>query len=98
MGAGVDRSGRLAADAVQRTVTVLEEYRRAMDRHGVVKVRMTATSAARDAENREEFFAAAEAVIGTRPELLSGAEEGLLSFDGATSDLDPRAVRGWSSI
>jgi exopolyphosphatase / guanosine-5'-triphosphate,3'-diphosphate pyrophosphatase len=88
LGAGVDRTGRLAEDAVQRTVTVLEEYRRAMDRHGVVKVRMTATSAARDAENREEFFAAAEAVIGTRPELLSGAEEGRLSFAGATAELD----------
>jgi exopolyphosphatase / guanosine-5'-triphosphate,3'-diphosphate pyrophosphatase len=90
LGAGVDRTGRLAADAVSRTVTVLEEYRRAMDRHGVVKVRMTATSAARDAENRDEFFSAAEAVIGIQPELLSGVEEGRLSFVGATSELDPR--------
>ena len=89
LGAGVDRTGRLAPDAIERTVTVLEEYRQAMDRHGVVKVRMTATSAARDAENRGEFFSAAEAVVGTRPELLSGAEEGRLSFDGATSELDP---------
>jgi exopolyphosphatase / guanosine-5'-triphosphate,3'-diphosphate pyrophosphatase len=89
LGAGVDRTGRLAPDAVERTVSVLEEYRRAMDRHGVAKVRMTATSAARDAENREEFFSAAEAVVGTRPELLSGDEEGRLSFDGATSELDP---------
>jgi exopolyphosphatase/guanosine-5'-triphosphate,3'-diphosphate pyrophosphatase len=89
LGAGVDRTGRLAADAVQRTVTVLEEYRRAMDRHRVVKARMTATSAARDADNREEFFSAAEGVIGIAPELLSGAEEGRLSFDGATSELDP---------
>jgi exopolyphosphatase / guanosine-5'-triphosphate,3'-diphosphate pyrophosphatase len=89
LGAGVDRTGRLAADAVQRTVDVLQEYRQAMDRHHVEKVRMTATSAARDAENRDEFFAAAEEVIGTRPELLSGVEEGRLSFVGATSELDP---------
>jgi exopolyphosphatase / guanosine-5'-triphosphate,3'-diphosphate pyrophosphatase len=88
LGAGVDRTGRLAPDAVERTVTVLEEYRRAMDGHGVVKVRMTATSAVRDAGNREEFLSAAEAVTGTRPELLSGAEEGRLSFCGATSELD----------
>jgi exopolyphosphatase/guanosine-5'-triphosphate,3'-diphosphate pyrophosphatase len=52
-------------------------------------VRMTATSAARDAANREDFFAAAEAAVGTRPELLSGEEEGRLSFLGATADLDP---------
>ena len=50
---------------------------------------MTATSAARDAGNRDEFFDAAEAVVGTRPELLSGLEEGRLSFQGATADLDP---------
>jgi exopolyphosphatase / guanosine-5'-triphosphate,3'-diphosphate pyrophosphatase len=91
LGAGVDRTGRLAADAVRRTIGVLEEYRRAMDRHGVVKMRMTATSAARDAENRDEFFAAAEEVIGVRPELLSGVEEGRLSFVGATSELDPES-------
>jgi exopolyphosphatase / guanosine-5'-triphosphate,3'-diphosphate pyrophosphatase len=89
LGAGVDQTGRLAADAVRRTVGVLEEYRRAIDRHGVVKMRMTATSAARDAANRDEFFPAAEAVIGIEPELLSGAEEGRLSFEGATFELEP---------
>jgi exopolyphosphatase/guanosine-5'-triphosphate,3'-diphosphate pyrophosphatase len=62
-----------------------------LDRHDVATVRMTATSAARDAGNRDEFFAAAEAAVGTRPELLSGADEGRLSFLGATSDLDPAA-------
>jgi exopolyphosphatase / guanosine-5'-triphosphate,3'-diphosphate pyrophosphatase len=91
LGAGVDRTGRLEADAIARTVAVLEEYRRAMDRHGVVHVRMTATSAARDAENREDFFAAAESVIGIRPELLSGEQEGRFSFQGAVSELDPRS-------
>jgi exopolyphosphatase/guanosine-5'-triphosphate,3'-diphosphate pyrophosphatase len=50
---------------------------------------MTATSAARDAANRDEFFDAAEEVLGVRPELLSGLEEGRLSFLGATADLDP---------
>jgi exopolyphosphatase/guanosine-5'-triphosphate,3'-diphosphate pyrophosphatase len=58
-----------------------------MDAHGVTRVRMTATSAARDAANREDFFTAAAEVIGVRPELLSGDEEGRLSFAGATAEL-----------
>jgi exopolyphosphatase/guanosine-5'-triphosphate,3'-diphosphate pyrophosphatase len=91
LGAGVDRTGRLAADAVRRTITVLEEYRGVMDRHGVARVRMTATSAARDADNRDDFFSAAEEVVGIQPELLSGVEEGRLSFLGATSELDQRS-------
>jgi exopolyphosphatase/guanosine-5'-triphosphate,3'-diphosphate pyrophosphatase len=62
-----------------------------MDEHGVGGVRMTATSAARDATNREEFFEAAAEAIGVRPELLSGEEEGRLSFVGATAELDPEA-------
>jgi exopolyphosphatase/guanosine-5'-triphosphate,3'-diphosphate pyrophosphatase len=89
LGRGVDGSGRLAPEAIARTVEVLGEYREVMDRHGVEEVRMTATSAARDASNRDEFFDAAEAVVGVRPELLSGVDEAQLSFVGATSDLDP---------
>ena len=93
LGEGVDASGRLSEAAIERTVAVLREYREVIDRHGVEKVRMTATSAARDASNREEFFDAAEAVLGVRPELLSGDEEGRLSFLGATADLDARRCR-----
>ena len=89
LGKGVDASGRLDPDAIERTVAVLREYRDVMDRFGVGRVRMTATSAARDAANRDEFFDAAEAAVGVRPELLSGEEEGRLSFLGATADLDP---------
>ncbi len=89
MGEGVDASGMLDPAAVERTLQVLREYREVMDRHGVQSVRVTATSAARDAANREEFFDAAEAVIGARPELLTGHEEGRLSFLGATAGLDP---------
>lgn len=89
LGAGVDATGRLDSAAIDRVVTCLREYRKVMDRFGVERVRMTATSAARDASNRDEFFDAAEAVVGTRPELLSGLEEGKLSFRGATADLDP---------
>jgi len=89
LGQGVDATGRLDPAAVERTVDVLREYRDVMDRHGVEKARVTATSAARDSANRDDFFDAAEAALGTRPELLTGEEEGRLSFLGATAGLDP---------
>ncbi len=89
LGQGVDATGRLADEAVARTVGVLEEYREVLDRHGVEKVRITATSAARDAGNRDDFFAAATAAVGVTPELLGGDEEARLSFLGATAELDP---------
>jgi exopolyphosphatase / guanosine-5'-triphosphate,3'-diphosphate pyrophosphatase len=88
LGERVDRTGVLAPAAIDRTTGVLREYREVMDRHGVGRVRVTATSAARDAANREVFFDAAADVIGTRPELLTGDEEGRLSFRGATAELD----------
>ncbi len=88
LGQGVDATGRLADAAVERTVAVLREYRAVMDRRGVSRVRMTATSAARDASNRDDFFAAAGEAVGVTPELLGGAEEGRLSFRGATAELD----------
>lgn len=91
LGQGVDRSKGLHPDAVARTVAVLRDYRDIMDRLDVSRgrVRVTATSAARDASNRDEFFDAVEAAIGVRPELLSGTDEARLSFLGATADLDP---------
>jgi exopolyphosphatase/guanosine-5'-triphosphate,3'-diphosphate pyrophosphatase len=89
LGEGVHASRALLPAAIERTVAVLREYRQVMDTHGVTKVRMTATSAARDAKNRDEFFDAAEQAVGVRPELLSGFDEGRLSFLGATADLDP---------
>jgi exopolyphosphatase/guanosine-5'-triphosphate,3'-diphosphate pyrophosphatase len=87
LGQGVDATGRLAEEAIRRTVAVLQEYRGVMDGHGVERVRMTATSAARDAANREEFFRAATEAVGVSPELLGGDEEGRLSFLGATAEL-----------
>jgi exopolyphosphatase / guanosine-5'-triphosphate,3'-diphosphate pyrophosphatase len=90
LGQGVDRHRALAPEAIHRTISVLREYREVMDRFDVGRVRMTATSAARDAANRDEFFLAAEEVVGVRPELLDGNEEGRLSFEGATRELDPK--------
>jgi exopolyphosphatase / guanosine-5'-triphosphate,3'-diphosphate pyrophosphatase len=89
LGQGVDQHKALAPEAIERTVDVLREYRLVIDRFGVERTRMIATSAARDAANREDFFAAAEAVIGVRPELLDGDSEGRLSFAGATAQLNP---------
>ena len=89
LGEGVDHTGRLAPGAIERTLDCLRRYREVMGGHGVEAVRITATSAARDAANRDELFDAAEAVVGTRPELLSGLAEGQLSFRGATAELDP---------
>jgi len=92
LGAGVDRTGRLDPEAIERTLEVLREYRQVMDRHEVAGVRIAATSAARDAANREDFFGPAAQILGSAPELLSGTEEAALSFLGATADLDDRDV------
>jgi exopolyphosphatase / guanosine-5'-triphosphate,3'-diphosphate pyrophosphatase len=89
LGQGVDATGTLAPEAVQRTLDVLREFRQVMDGHGVQRERMTATSAARDAANRDDFFQAADQIVGVRPELLTGEEEARLSFRGATSQVDP---------
>ncbi|HZP31623.1 MAG TPA: Ppx/GppA phosphatase family protein [Acidimicrobiia bacterium] len=87
LGQGVDASRRLRADAIRRTVAVLREYRDAIDALGATQVRATATSAARDATNRDDFFAPAKEALGVEPELLSGEEEARLSFLGATAEL-----------
>lgn len=89
LGAGVDRTGRLSADAIARTLGVLRRYRNLIDAHGVDRSRAVLTSAGRDASNRDELLDPAEEILGVRPELLSGAEEAGLSFAGATSELDP---------
>ena len=89
LGEGVDATGELSDAALGRVVECLQRYREVIDRHGVDAIRMTATSAARDARNREHFFDLAEVVIGVRPELISGEQEAELSFRGATADLDP---------
>ncbi len=89
LGQDVGRTGRLSDEAVERTLACLRDYREIVDRHGASAIRVATTSASRDAANRDEFFAAVEEVVGVRPELLSGDEEGRVSFLGATSDLDP---------
>ena len=88
LGRGVDRSRRLAADAIERTVTALAGYATSIESAGVTSARAVATSASRDATNKETFFDAAQSALGFRPEAISGAEEARLSFVGATNGVD----------
>lgn len=93
LGQGVDATRRLAPEAMERTLAALRDYRRTMDVLGVERARMTATSAARDAVNRHDFLAAAEDVMGVRPELLGGDDEARLSFRSATAGLEAAGGR-----
>jgi exopolyphosphatase / guanosine-5'-triphosphate,3'-diphosphate pyrophosphatase len=87
LGAGVDRTGRLAADAIERTRVALADYADQIAGLGVDRVRMVATSASRDASNATDFTAMVRATIGVDPEVVSGDEEARLSFDGAVRGL-----------
>jgi exopolyphosphatase/guanosine-5'-triphosphate,3'-diphosphate pyrophosphatase len=89
LGQGVDRTGRFAPDALHRTFAVVEAYAARIDVLGVERVRMVATSASRDAADREVFTAGVYAVLGVRPEVIPGEEEARLSFLGATRALPP---------
>jgi exopolyphosphatase/guanosine-5'-triphosphate,3'-diphosphate pyrophosphatase len=91
LGAGVDASRRLRPEAIERTLDVLKEYRAIMDAEQVTRTRLVATSAVRDASNPEAFLEPASAVVGVRAEVLSGDEEGRVSYAGATGDLPPIA-------
>ena len=89
LGQGVDATGALADEAIERTLGVLTEYRGLMDGAGVTAGRLAATSAARDASNGPAFLAEASRTTGVTAEILSGEEEGRLSFDGAMAGLEP---------
>ncbi|HEX4816396.1 MAG TPA: Ppx/GppA phosphatase family protein [Nonomuraea sp.] len=87
LGQGVDRTGRLAPDALERTFKAMRAYRELIDRHGAAKTRVVATSATRDAANRAEFAAGVREIFGVEPEVITGSEEAELSFVGATKGL-----------
>ncbi|WP_019483675.1 MULTISPECIES: Ppx/GppA phosphatase family protein [unclassified Arthrobacter] len=91
LGEGVDTTGRLSAAALERTFTAVREYAELIGLHGADRIRFVATSATRDAENREEFTSGISALLGVAPEVVSGAEEAALSFDGALSVLPAAA-------
>ena len=87
LGQGVDAARVLAPVAIDRTLDTQREYRQVLDDEGVRRIRVTATSASRDAANREAFFGRATEVLGVTPELLTGEEEARCSFLGATAGL-----------
>ena len=89
LGQGVDATGMLAPEALERTRRVLVEYAGVMRRKGTERVRMVATSATRDARNRDDFFGMVRETLGVDAEVISGDEEANLSFVGAVGDLDP---------
>src|SRR5689334_1245173 len=88
LGEGVDRTGRLAPEAIERTRKALLGYAAEIAELGVSRVRMCATSASRDASNAEEFRAMVRSVLGVDPEVITGDEEARLSFTGALQGLD----------
>jgi exopolyphosphatase/guanosine-5'-triphosphate,3'-diphosphate pyrophosphatase len=89
LGQGVDRTGELAVEALERTRVALVDYAATCRELGTERVRMVATSATRDARNRDDFREMVLDVLGVAPEVVSGDEEAALSFDGATRGLDP---------
>jgi exopolyphosphatase / guanosine-5'-triphosphate,3'-diphosphate pyrophosphatase len=89
LGQDVDATGRLAPEAVERTRTALADYAAIVRHAGAQRVRMVATSATRDAANREAFFTMVRQTLDADADVITGEEEARLSFTGAVSDLDP---------
>ena len=96
LGQGVDATGEFAPDALERTRLALLDYAELLGRHNVPKVRMVATSATRDAANRDDFFTMTATILGSVvpgaiAEVITGSEEAALSFAGAVGELDAAA-------
>lgn len=87
LGLGVDSAGELSEAAMDRTLLALAEFGARMEKQEIERRRAVATSAARDAANRERFFDRAEIALGVRPELITGDEEARLAFVGATAEV-----------
>jgi exopolyphosphatase / guanosine-5'-triphosphate,3'-diphosphate pyrophosphatase len=93
LGQGVDSTGRLAPEALERTLEALRGYARIIGDRSAVAVRMVATSATRDAANAADFVHGVSGVLGLEPEVLSGEEEAYLSFVGATAEFGGGTAR-----
>lgn len=87
LGEGVDTTKNFAPAAVERTLAALRKFKVSIDAHGVTKVRFCATSATRDAQNREIFTVPVAEILGVTPEVIAGSEEAKLSFLGATAEI-----------
>ncbi|MFJ5709504.1 MULTISPECIES: Ppx/GppA phosphatase family protein [unclassified Streptomyces] len=87
LGQGVDKTGRLAPEALERTFAACREYAAVIRELGAERIRFVATSASRDAENRQEFVDGVVAILGVEPEVITGDQEAEFSFTGATGEL-----------
>lgn len=92
LGEGVDRTGRLAPAAIDRTRAALADYAAEIRQLSAARVRMVATSASRDAANAGEFTALVHHLLGVDPEVVTGDEEARLSFTGAVRGLPPQVA------
>ncbi|MGW6983101.1 Ppx/GppA phosphatase family protein [Streptomyces sp. NPDC054932] len=102
LGQGVDRTGRLAPEALERTFAACREYAGVIKEFGAERVRFVATSASRDAENRDDFVRGVLDILGVEPEVISGGQEAEFSFTGATKELTahelPRTSSGGTPV
>jgi exopolyphosphatase/guanosine-5'-triphosphate,3'-diphosphate pyrophosphatase len=94
LGQGVDRTGRLAPEALERTFAACREYAEIIKEHGAERVSFVATSASRDAENRDDFVRGVLDILGVEPEVVTGDQEAGFSFTGATRELTGRRDLG----
>lgn len=90
LGQGVDRTGRLAPEALERTFAACREYAEVIRSLGAGPLRFVATSASRDAENRDDFVRGVRDILGVEPEVVTGDQEAAFSFTGATRELAGR--------
>jgi exopolyphosphatase/guanosine-5'-triphosphate,3'-diphosphate pyrophosphatase len=84
LGQGVDQTGSLAPEALERTFAAIEEFGAMIEEHGATRIRFCATSASRDADNSHLFVEGVQERLGVTPDVLSGAEEAALVYAGAT--------------
>ncbi|MEU5363463.1 Ppx/GppA phosphatase family protein [Streptomyces sp. NPDC005925] len=94
LGQGVDRTGRLAPEALERTFAACRAYAEIIEEHGAERLRFVATSASRDAENRDDFVRGVRDILGVEPEVVTGEQEAEFSFTGATRELAGREDLG----
>jgi exopolyphosphatase/guanosine-5'-triphosphate,3'-diphosphate pyrophosphatase len=87
LGQGVDQNKAFHPDAIARTLAVVEKFANQINSKGVQQIRFCATSAARDATNRDLFIDGVRNILGVEVEVISGAQEAELSFSGATKNL-----------
>ncbi len=87
LGQDLDRTGRIADEALERAFAAIDEYAALIAAHDVSRIRFCATSATRDASNADVFTAGVQARLGVAPEVVAGSEEAELAFDGAVRNL-----------